>query len=119
MKSSLVVGLALMALCTTGRPAAAQKEAFIEQKCNKCHTISALGVEKKAGDEEDEEEGATPPDLSHVGKFHDAAWIEGFLDKKTDHVAHEGVTATGKHKVKFKGTPDELKSMATWLATLK
>ena len=120
MNTLKLTALSVLLLAAVPHSAFASKEAFVAAKCNNCHAISALGVEvKSAGDEEEEGGGTTPPDLSHAGKFHDAAFFEGYLSKKGDHVAHEGVTDTKKHKTKFKGTDEELKAMATWLASLK
>ena len=119
MNSLKLASLAVLLLAAVPHSAFASKESFIAAKCNKCHAVSAQGIEMKSSGEEEEEEGGEAPDLSHAGKNHDAAFFEGYLSKTTDHVAHEGVTSTKKHKTKFKGTEAELKEMATWLASLK
>ena len=52
-------------------------------------------------------------DLSKVGAKHDAQWIADVLAKKAD-------TEKGKkHAVAFKGTPEQAKAIADWLATQK
>lgn len=104
--------------------ALADKEVFVNLKCTKCHSVTAAGVEKKAADEEEAEEGeesdkVDPPDLSHVGAHHDAAFIKGYITKTLEHVPHDTQTSTKKHRVKFKGADADLEKLATWLATLK
>lgn len=123
IKEALFV-FSLCALGTSfGLPgtAYADKELFLKLKCNHCHSLSALGIEKKAGsgDDEESEDADDAPDQSHVGKFHDAAFIKDFLTKKVDHTPHEGCDKTGKHKFKFKGTDEDLEKMAGWLAGMK
>lgn len=110
------------ALCGFSSPAAARADAglFVSSKCNNCHSVSSQKIEKKGKKEADEEEGGVePPDLSNVGKFHDAAYFKPFLLKETAHTPHEGDTSTKKHPVKFKGSDGDLGKMAEWLATLK
>lgn len=82
-----------------------------EKKCTTCHSVKAAGIEKtkkKKG-----------PDLSGVGKKYDAAHIEKFLKKEVEHksVFNEGKQV--KHKKKFKGSDEELKAVATFLAAQK
>ena len=43
------------------------KAIFLESKCNTCHTVTALKIEKKKGAEEESEGKVKPPDLSSVG----------------------------------------------------
>jgi hypothetical protein len=104
-------------------PASADDKLFVANKCNKCHQISALGItkQKAAAEDEDEEEdtSAKPRDLSDVGKYHDAAFLQAFLKTEVAHTPHEGAPGTKKHGFKFKGSDDELKQLADWLATLK
>jgi hypothetical protein len=94
------------------RAASASEKLFQDQKCNKCHAISAFGIQKLSGGEEEADAGAGPPDLSDIGKTHDAAFFGPYLMKETKD--HDKL-----HKIKFKGTEAELKEMAAWLATLK
>jgi len=101
--------------------ARADAEQFKALHCNKCHEISAVKVEKdkKGDDDEEEDEDVTPPDLSHAGKYHDAAFLKPFLLKELAHTKHEDGDHTKKHPKKFKGTPEELSKMVDWLLTLK
>src|SRR3989338_1145010 len=89
----LTLGFVLLLISPQG--AIADKEMFINLKCNKCHGISAIGIEKKKAaaddaEEEAEEEGdkVEPPDLSDTGLNHDAAFFKDFLMKKVGHKAH-------------------------------
>jgi len=120
----LAVSLALLVFVLwtgTARAEKSGKDLFVEKKCNKCHSIDAEKIAKKEEPGEAEEEGEEaggkeekkPPDLSGVGKKHDADWITGWLQKKIK-------TDKGKkHKGKFKGTDEELKTLVTWLSGLK
>ncbi|MDH5674538.1 MAG: cytochrome c [Myxococcales bacterium] len=74
------------------------KQVFQDQKCTKCHSAPGVKGGKK--------------DLAGVGKRHDGAWIEGYLQKKKE-------LDGKKHKKKFGGSDAELKAVAAWLASLK
>jgi len=102
-----LVALALV-LCTAGVRAAdvpAGQQVFLDQKCNNCHAVSTAQIEAKM-------KGATAgPDLAGIGKK-DAAWLKSYIEQKQD--------ADGKkHKVGFKGTPEQLDQLVAWLGTLK
>lgn len=100
----------------------AGQKLFLDYKCNSCHTVSALKIEKRkqSGDEEEEAEATAqkttkkkePPDLSGAGLERKAAWIEGWLLKKE-------LIDGKKHRKKFRGTAEEAKTVSAWLATLK
>ena len=106
----LATAFAALLGLTAPRTAAADAKMFVEKGCNKCHSISAQKIEKKGGDEE---EGDTKvPDLSTIGKDQNAAFFKAYITKEAE---HDGK----KHKIKFKGTDEELTTMANWLASLK
>ena len=92
------------------------KPIFTQYKCASCHSIEAQGITKKKGEAAEPAEGAEtarkPPDLSSVGKDHNAAWITAYLKKKE---ARDGK----KHLKMFRGTDAELATLAAWLETLK
>lgn len=115
--------LAALALCATSAWAAQDGKAskgakiFLKYRCTSCHSIKAIGIEKKAaeGDEEATEVAAAkrkPPDLSGIGLEHDADWFAKWLLKKE---MVEGRT----HLKKFRGPETELKTITQWLASLK
>ena len=117
-----MVGVALVIVVGTWiapRPAsaddAAGKTIFVEQRCNTCHTIKSQSVEITEAEEGEVEEAVEgdpdPPDLSAIGSEHDKVWIAKYLIKKEE---VEG----RKHKKRFRGSTDELKTVAEWLATL-
>ena len=89
------------------------QQIFTKHKCNSCHSIQAVGVEKKVVEgEEEETTKKKPPDLSGVGLKHKPDWIQGWLLKKE--------TMEGEHHIKkFRGTEKELATLAAWLGTLK
>ncbi|MBI4209070.1 MAG: c-type cytochrome [Deltaproteobacteria bacterium] len=100
------------------------KKVFLDYKCNACHTVKSVGIVKvEIKDEEaEEEEGGEkvePPDLSNLCSKKDskiectADFLDKFIRKQ---VADD---KGGKHKKRFKGTPEERKTLVEWLLTLK
>jgi len=92
---------------------------FTKYRCQSCHSIKALKIEKKKAEDEEEEEAAKetgtkkePPDLSGVGLTRKADWIEGWLLKKE-------LIDGKKHRKRFSGTAKEAKTIAAWLAIQK
>ena len=99
------------------------KTLYVENGCNKCHSLVAEGIAQVENDEADEEEDdpfgsdedeAEPGDLSGMG----AIWKEGdaglqkWLTKKLE--------IDGKlHQKKFPGSTKDLKALTAWLMTLK
>lgn len=81
------------------------KKIFIDNKCNTCHSVKALGIQKTSSS-------TTPPDLSGVGSKHTEDWIVKFLNKQE-------TMNDKKHPKLWTGKPEDLKTLAQWLATLK
>jgi mono/diheme cytochrome c family protein len=102
------------ALGQAAAPAKDGKTLFLDYKCNSCHAISAQQIVKKEDKSEESESKSKkkPPDLSGVGKKRTADWIAKYMNK-LETIEKE------KHPKKFKGTEAELKTLATWLETLK
>ncbi len=108
---------------------------FIEKRCYTCHTVSARAADvdkqkaaylKAAGAEPAEEgEGdkdSKGGDLSDVGKKHDAAWLQDFLKNPKPQFKDDADCqreAKQKDRKKFKGTPEELTVLTTFLTGLK
>lgn len=97
----------------------AGQKIFLDSKCNSCHSLKAAKIEKKQTETAEAEEAAPsgtpakkPPDLSGVGLKHTAAWMEGWLMKKE-------LMDGKKHKKMFRGSPGDLKTLTTWLSTMK
>ncbi len=123
MKMHLIAiagGMAVFALPSGGEETG--RRIFEASKCQQCHTIKALGlgkkeeaVQEKEGDEAEEEENdkVEPPDLSGVGRDHDATWIQKFLTKK---IAKESKMGKKKHRKLFAGSSEELEALSEWLA---
>jgi mono/diheme cytochrome c family protein len=108
----LLVGMVLFGFFATGATTRTHadkdgKAIFSDAKCSNCHSISSQGIKglRKEG-------GAKPNDLSNTGGKFKAAWIEKWLLK-------EETLNNKKHMRKFKGTPEELHTLAAWLETLK
>lgn len=115
---STVVVVAVAAIAATALsqaaapPARDGKAIFLESKCNTCHAVTALKIEKKKGEEEAKSDDKKPPDLSSVGLERKADWMTRFLMKKE--------TIDGeKHKKLFKGSEADLKTLTAWLETQK
>lgn len=87
------------------------KKIFLDNKCNACHSITALTITvKKSADEEKSDKEA--PDLSGVGLERNADWLSKYLMKK------ESIKGE-KHLKKFKGSEGDLAVLAQLLETLK
>ncbi|MCS7313403.1 MAG: hypothetical protein NZ742_10925, partial [Acidobacteria bacterium] len=82
--------------------------------CTMCHSIKAEGIEAKQAPGGAEGEGSVKiVDLSDVGsKVESVQWIQDWLLRKVD---KDGK----KHRVPFKGTEADLKTLAQWLFSLK
>ena len=111
--------LVMMAVLTSGMIGATNrldtskssdgKSLFLESKCQNCHSIKSQSI-AKAGEPKPGEK--APPDLSNVGTKHNADWISKWLMKEEEMNGK-------KHLKKFKGSDADLKTLATWLASLK
>ncbi len=87
------------------------KSIFLDNKCNKCHSISSQGIKHLS----EPPEGAKypPPDLSDVGDRHTQDWMKQWL-------LHEVEQHDKKHMFKkFPGSGDDLNTLTKWLASLK
>lgn len=126
MKIALPVGATLLALGLLAGPSAALagdaasmpgKDIFLANKCNKCHTISALKIERlpkkgKADDKKDEDK-VQPPDLSTPGTIDlSADELKTFLRRET--TAKDGK----KHKKKFTGSDEDLGKLVDFIRSL-
>jgi len=124
---TLLIGLFLLCCCAVMAPKVASatdgKSLFESSKCSDCHSIAAEAIavaasedadeEDPFGGEEDGEEEDDAPDLSGIGKKHDAKWLADYLKKK---IANEDGK---KHRKRFKGSNDALKTLSEYLAGLK
>lgn len=123
---SALAAAALLAACVasaadTKAPAGKApdgKELFTAGKCNSCHSIEAEKIERKKA--ATAETAAAPaatakkkPDLSGIGATKNAAWIAKYIVKE------EKLETKLHPTVKYRGTPEELKTLSTWLASLK
>ncbi len=81
------------------------KAAFLENKCNVCHTIESQEVEKTSK--------MAGPDLSDSGNSVESAeWLKGFLLKENESEA-------GKHKKTWNGSDEQLDAIIGWVMGLK
>jgi len=110
LHSSAMAWLALLGMTVAGPGAALAADAkalFESSKCVRCHSIESQGVAAKPKEGEEEE----IKDLSKVGAERSAEWIQKYLRKEE---AIEGK----KHKLKFRGSDEDIQTLATWLASL-
>jgi hypothetical protein len=80
---------------------------FKESKCTQCHSVSSQGIKIDDGEGDSD-----APDLSGEGLVHDVDWIKGWLTKTVK--LHDKY-----HLKKFKGSDEDLNTLANWLTTLK
>jgi cytochrome c551/c552 len=100
----------LIGLGPVAAMAADGKALLTEYKCTTCHSVKNVGVEKtkkKKG-----------PDLSGVGLDHDAAWFQKWLNKEVETKSAYSDKQV-KHKKKWKGSDEDLKTITTFLAAQK
>ncbi len=94
------------------------KAVFLDNKCNTCHTMQALGIAKKKPDAAEEKEAKEEksdkkaPDLSGIGLERKADWMAKYLMKK------EAIQGE-KHTRRFRGDANELAAVTTWLEAQK
>jgi cbb3-type cytochrome oxidase cytochrome c subunit len=84
------------------------KTIFLANKCNTCHSIASDKIEKTSKTKPKKE----PPDLSTVGDQRTAEWIEKYI-KKTETIDNV------KHVKGWTGKPEDLTTLAKWLADHK
>ncbi len=138
MVATLAAFVALAFTATAGAQEAKPdgKTLFLDKKCNSCHTLKALGIQKRtaaaekaeagekaekaeAGEKGEKSEKAEAAgakvkthDLSSVGLDVKADWMTKFLTRT------EATKAGTKH-VMFKGTDEELATITAWLEEQK
>ena len=101
-----------LGVCLSTTPALAGdespgQEAFEASKCNMCHSVDSLGIERTSTSDKMKAE-----DLSTVGDDLELDWAVKFIKKE--------VELDGEmHKKTFKGTDEEAQQIAEWLMTLK
>jgi len=79
------------------------KEIFLDSKCNKCHTVISMEITSKKDD---------AIDLSDAGSVGDVQFLKSYLLKEAE-------IDDKSHKTKFKGSEEELNTLAEWLTSLK
>jgi len=79
------------------------KQVFIDNKCTMCHSVTSMEITSK-------KENAV--DLSNIGSDMKAELLKSYLMK-------EAKINEKEHKLKFKGTEEELNALVDWLMTLK
>ena len=102
--AAIVAALALLAAPTLAQDAG--QKAFEANKCNNCHSIEKLEIERKI-----ESEKMKGPDLGDVGKKRQPEWMAMFLSRKVD-------LDDKLHKQEYKGTEKDLKTIVDWLVGL-
>lgn len=81
------------------------KKAFLDNKCNMCHSVSADGIEKKSA-------GSKAPDLSGIGAKQNADSLVKFLKKEME-------LNGKKHSKSWTGKDADLQTISKWLESLK
>jgi len=79
------------------------KEIFLNNKCKACHSVETFGITSNK---------SNPVELLNLSDKTTAEFLSKFL-MKTE-------SLNGKeHKLKFKGSDEELKALVDWLLSLK
>ena len=87
---------------------------FVDQKCNWCHTINDLGVDRP----EEKRARKGGPDLSNVGTRFDPIWFQRWLSEKEKRksMTSDAIVA---HRKQIKNNPDDLRALVRFLGTLR
>ncbi len=80
------------------------KQAFIDGSCGRCHSIESEDIHASV-----KSESMKGPDLGELDPPRDASWISAYL--KRDVKLHDKA-----HRSPWRGTDEELKAIADWLA---
>jgi cytochrome c553 len=81
----------------------AGQKLFTTSKCTTCHTVQSLGITSNKKD---------AVDISKTGDTYKADFLVKYLNK-------ESKINDKLHKVAFKGSADDLNTLAGWLGSLK
>lgn len=85
------------------------KDIYTGYRCTKCHSMKVENIEPL---EEELMKGKKIVDHSGVGLKHSSEWIKRWLLKQEE---KDGK----KHRIKFKGTEEELEILSNWLGEKK
>ena len=106
MKELLVmVGITFAPIARSS--AADGKQAFLDNNCNRCHSVSSQDIEATV-----KSKSMRGPDLSSIGEDRDTVWLTKYLEKE---VELDGKT----HRINFPGSDADCKAVADWLAEQK
>ena len=79
------------------------KQIFVNNKCTACHSVTSIGITSHKKD---------AVDLSKVGDSYKTTFLTQYLNKQ------EKINDKA-HKVAFKGSAEDLKTLSGWLNSLK
>ena len=100
---SAIVALFGFAFSFSQEPTPDGKQIFLDNKCNKCHSVTSMDITSSKDD---------AVDLSNTGSVGDVQLLKSYLLK-------DSTIEDKSHKIKFKGSEEELNILAEWLNTLK
>ena len=103
---ALLIGIGAIARPASAEEAPGQK-LFLENKCNMCHSVEALGIERTSTSDK-----MKAIDMSTIGDDLELEWAVKFIKKE---VEREGEL----HQKSFKGTDEDAQKIAEWLVSLK
>lgn len=86
----------------------AGKKAFMDNKCNMCHSVAAEGITKTMKSSSK----TGPPDLSGIGAKQNADFFVKYLKKEAD-------LNGKKHSKTWTGKDEDIQTIAKWLESLK
>ncbi len=103
-----IVGLAIVGIAAAQEAEEklpAGHQAFLDLKCNMCHSVPAAGIEAKTKSE----------------KMKGADLLAGEWDKDglVQYIKQESEVDGEKHKKEFKGSDEELQALVDWLLEQK
>lgn len=111
---AMIISAGLVLAVATSAQAQDGKQIFQDQKCNWCHSVKDVGIDRP----EDKQDKKAGPDLSGVGSKYDSTWLEAWLAKK----ARRRSVMTDRdvyHRKQFKGPNSDLTALIRFLGQLK
>ena len=83
------------------------KDAFLANKCNRCHAVSSHEIEATA-----RSASMHGPDLGADSTEHDADWLKGYIERREE--------LDGKmHRSRYAGTSEDLDVIVEWLVEIQ
>lgn len=100
-------GLLVASVLSVAAQDGAGKKAFMDVKCDRCHSIESEDIEATVVSEK-----MRGPDLAKLEESKDASWITQYLKREVK-------VDDKQHRFPWKGSDEQLQAIADWVASLE